>query len=74
MSIRDLMDQFEIQGKFEIKTYDDDYDDVVTLAKGNDFECERHKIRESILDAEILYLYSANGMLNIEIKGDEKDD
>ena len=67
MNIRDLMDQFEIQGKFEIKTYDDDYDDVITLAKGNDFECERHKIRESILDAEIIYMYAVDGVLIIEV-------
>lgn len=67
MSIRDLMDQFEIQGAYQIKGWIDEYDDYVTLAKGTDFECDRNKIKSKYLDSEITYMYAIDGVLNIEV-------
>ena len=68
MSIRDLMDKFEIQGAYHIKGWIDAYDDYIILAKGTDFECDRNKIKSKYLDAEITYMYAIDGELNIEVK------
>ena len=68
MSIQDLIDQFEIQGAYCIKTFDDKYDDVKTLVSGRDFECEWHKIKKEYLNANITYMYVVDGVLNIEVE------
>ena len=67
MTIQDLIDQFEIQGKYCIKTIDDDYDCDI-LAIGNDFECGKWDIDENILERKITYMYAADGCLNIEVE------
>ena len=46
----------------------------LNMSKCVEIRCDFYNDEEEILDAEILCLYSENGMLNIEIKGDEKDD
>lgn len=68
MTIQDLKEQFEIQGAYCIKTFDDRYDDVKAVACGKDFECEWYKIRKEYLNAEITYMYAVDGVLNIEIE------
>ena len=68
LSIKELKEQFEIQGAYCIKTFDDKCDDVITLASGRDFECEWYDIREEWLNAEITYMYAVDGVLNIEIE------
>ena len=71
MSIQDLIDQFEIEGKFKIKVCNDDYDYDV-LAEGEFFNYDKSEINEDILGMEITYMYAVDGVLNIEVKGDEK--
>lgn len=68
MSIRDLIDQFEIQGAFLIKKWSDKYETYTTLAEGDSFEYEKHKIKNKYLDAEITYMYAVDNVLNIEVK------
>lgn len=68
MCIRELIDQFEIQGKFIIKVWEDDSFDCVTLAKGDDFECDKWNINEEILERKISYMYVVDNMLNIEVE------
>lgn len=68
LSIKDLIEQFEIQGAYCINTFDDKRDDVKTLASGRDFECEWYKIKKEWLNAEITYMYAVDGVLNIEIE------
>lgn len=68
MSIQDLIDQFEIQGAYCVKTFDDKYDDVKTLVSGRDFECEWYKIKKEYLNANITYMYAVDGVLNIEVE------
>ena len=68
MCIRELVDQFEIQGRFIIKVWEDDACDCVTLAKGCDFEYEKWDIDEEILERKITYMYVTNDELNIEVE------
>ena len=68
MTIQDLIEQFEIQGAFIIKMWDDAKFDNVTLANGSDFECDRWDIDEEILERKISYMYAVDGVLNIEVE------
>lgn len=68
MCIRELNDQFEIQGAFHIKMWDDAICDCVTLAKGSDFECDRWDINDEIFERKIAYMYAVDGVLNIEVE------
>ena len=68
MTIQDLIDQFEIQGAYHIKMWDDNIDDDITFAKGEDFECDKYKIDYEILDKKIDYMYAVDGVLNIEVR------
>ena len=70
MCIRELNDQFEIQGAFCIKVWDDEICDCIVLVKGNDFECDRWDISEEIMESKITYMYAVDGVLNIEIEWD----
>lgn len=67
MTIRDLIDQFNIQGAYCIKEYDWEQEDCIVLAEGHDFECEYHKIDEQYLNCNISYMYAVDGVLNIEV-------
>lgn len=68
MCIRELDDQFEIQGAFIIKMWDDETNDCVILATGNDFECDKWDIDEDIMERKISYMYAVNGMMNFEVE------
>lgn len=68
MSIRDLLEQFTIQGAFCIKKWVDKKGTYVVLAEGNDFDCAWYKIKDKILDAKIDYMYCENRILNIEVE------
>ena len=68
MCIRELLDQFDIQGGFHIKIWDDSSMDYVTLAKGRDFECDHWDIMEDILERKIAYMYAIDNVLNIEVE------
>lgn len=68
LSIQELKDQFEIQGGYCIKTWDNEKETSITLAEGMDFECEWYKINEKYLNAEIVYMYAVDGILNIELE------
>ena len=68
MCIRELNEQFEIQGMFHIKVWKDEVSDYETLAKGENFEFDRCDIDEDILEREITYMYSLDGVLNIEVE------
>ena len=67
MSVRELIDQIEIQGAYHIKLWDDDKDDYITLAKGGDFEYENWDIEDEYLEKKISYMYAIDGVLNIEV-------
>lgn len=68
MCIRELFEQFEIQGAFHIKVWKDEVDDYETLASGKDFEYDSWKIDEDILERKIAYIYAIDGILNIEVE------
>lgn len=68
MTLRDLTNQFEIQGAFCIKRWIDKHDYYEILAQGTDFECERWKFNEVIWDMPITYMYAVDGVLNIEVE------
>lgn len=68
LCIRELTEQFEIQGAFHVKAWDNETEDCVTLAEGSDFECDKWDIAEDILEREITYMYAVDGVLNIEVE------
>ena len=69
MTIEDLYEQFEIQGEFHIKVWDDVAEDYVTLAKGSDFGINKTKIDEEVFKRNITYMYATmNDGLNIEVE------
>ncbi len=69
MTIRELIDQFEIQGAFCIKEYDWEKEDCIVLAEGHDFECDKWSIDEDIIEkSKIAYMYAVDGVLNIEVE------
>lgn len=68
LCIRELMEQFEIQGAYHIKTWYGDINDYKTLVNGEDFEIDISKIDEDILERKIEYMYVSNNTLNIEVK------
>ena len=68
MCIRELIEQFEIQGRFCIKTWDDEACDCIVLVKGHDFECDRYDISDDIMESKITYMYALGDVLNIEIE------
>lgn len=70
MTIQDLIDQFEIQGAYCIKRWEDDWNDYAILAKGKDFEYEKRKLKEDYLNAKISFMYAVDGILHIELEGE----
>ena len=65
LTIRDLIEQFEIQGAYQIATYDDESDKRIILAEG--YEIGFSKIKDKYKDAEINYMYAEDNKLIIEI-------
>lgn len=68
MCIRELLEQFDIQGAYYIKAWNDNDVDYETLAKGDDFECEHWDMMDEILERKITYMYAIDGVLNIEVE------
>ena len=68
MTIQDLIDQFEIQGIYTIKAWDDSVDDCVILNEGNDFELDKWNINEEILNKKVTYMYAIDSVLYIEVE------
>lgn len=68
MTIQDLIDQFEIQGIYTIKTWDDEVADCVILDEGNDFELDKWNIDNDILERKITYMYAVDSVLYIEVE------
>ena len=68
MTIQDLIDQFNIQGAFCIKRWEDDWNDYAKFAEGHDFESEHCKLNEYCLGSKISYMYAVDGVLNIELE------
>ena len=65
ITIRDLVNQFEIQGAYQVTTYDDKTDKGIILAEG--YEIGFSKIEDKYKDAEINYMYAEDNKLVIEI-------
>lgn len=68
MTIQDLIDQFEIQGIYTIKAWDDSVDDCVILNEGNDFELDKWNMNEEILNKKVTYMYAIDSVLYIEVE------
>ena len=71
MTIQELIDQFEIQGAFNIKRWDDDSCDCVSLSSGDDFECDKWQIDDDILNRKISYMYAVDGVLQFELEWED---
>ena len=65
MTIRDLINQFEIQGAYCIKKWNEE-EDYIIFAEGYDFELRHYK--EKDLNRNITYMYAVDGRLNIEVE------
>jgi len=65
LTIRDLTKQFEVQGAYQIATYDNETDERIILAEG--YEVGFSKIKDEYLDTEISYMYAEDNTLIIEI-------
>jgi hypothetical protein len=68
LTIRDLIEQFEIQGKYQIATYVDEIDKRIVLTEG--YEISFSKIKDKYKDSKINYMYADDGVLVIEISND----
>ena len=71
MTIKELMENFDIQGAFHIKKWDNRVLDCVTAAKGENFECYNWDIDEEAEDAlnsKIAYMYVSDDVLIIEVE------
>lgn len=71
LCIRELTEQFEIQGAYCIKTYKDKISKCETLVAGEDFDY--WDIDEDVLEKEITYMYVMDGVLNIEVEDIEEE-
>ena len=68
MTLQDLIDQFDIQGAYCIKRWDNDCDDYDVLAEGKDFEYEKWRLKANCLNDRISYMYAIDGVLHIELE------
>ena len=68
LTIRDLTEEFEMQGAYHIATYDSKTDKRIILAEG--YEVAFSNIKDKYLDAEITYMYAEDNVLVIEINND----
>lgn len=67
MTIRDLVEQFEIEGGYCIKIWVEEWNDYYKLAEGTYFYCSNPNIKKC-LDCDITYMYAVDGVLNIEVE------
>lgn len=68
MTIQELIDQFEIQGAYRIKRWENDLNDYFVFAEGEDFEYEKWDLSETCLNIKISYMYAIDGALHIELE------
>jgi hypothetical protein len=68
MNIAELLEQFEIQGRYIIKVWKDDLEAYIMLAEGNNFEYEKWELKWKILKRKITYMYANDGVLVIEVE------
>ena len=68
MTIKDLTEQFSIQGAYHIKAWNDVTETYITIASGTDFEMEYYVIENKCFDLKITYMYAVDGVLNIEVE------
>ena len=68
MCIRELLDQFEIEGEFVIKKYNNDIDTYIILSAGDQFEYQVWADDNGVLDRKITYMYAVDGVLTIEVE------
>lgn len=57
MTLRDLMEQIEIQGGVIIRRFEDDGETEISILDTTDFECDRYKLQDNDLDRRVIYLY-----------------
>lgn len=57
MTLRDLMNQIEIQGGVIIKRFEDDGETEISILDTADFECDRYKLQDNDLARRVIYLY-----------------
>lgn len=58
MTLRDLIEQIEIQGGVVVKRFADDGETEIALLETADFEVDKRKLSEDDLNSEIKYLYT----------------
>lgn len=68
MSIRELLNQFEIEGAFIIKAYNEKTEEDIILDEGEQFEYQIWNDENGVLDRKITYMYADKGVLNIEVE------
>jgi hypothetical protein len=68
LTIRDLIEQFEIQGAYKIMSYSEETDDLTIVAEG--YDIRPFKIEDKYLDVEIAYMYADDNVLVIEVSND----
>ena len=68
LTIRDLIEQFEIQGAYKVMSYSEETDDLTIVAEG--YDIRPFKIEDRYLDAEIAYMYADDNVLVIEVSND----
>lgn len=60
MTLRDLMNQIEIQGGVIIKRFEDDGETEINILDTADFECDRYKLQDNDLNRRVIYLYTGS--------------
>ena len=67
MTILKLIDEVEVQGKVNIRLWNDGMDDYPEEIEIEDFEFEKHKVSDKILNRKIKYMFCVNNILIIEV-------
>lgn len=65
MTLRDMVEQFDIQGRWVVKVWQDDCNDYAIIEQGEDLH--PYQLEDAALDAPVVYMYAIDGCLNIEI-------
>lgn len=63
MTIRDLTEQFEIQGNVTVKKINEQHDNAITI-----HETDSAIFTDKVLDLEITYMYAENDTMIIEVE------
>ena len=68
MTIRELLDQFGIEGKFIITTWNEKTEEDIILSKGEQAEYQIWNNDNGVLDRKIICMYAIDEVLNIEVE------